>query len=93
MCSTCRLGGSKVVRLRLQRETLRQCVCGFRQNVSPLASQTPTSSTIASRHASLSEDEKRVHRQALAGMLWSKQYYYFDLDRWLTEHDSHPLDG
>ena len=34
-----------------------------------------------------------MHRQALAGMLWTKQYYYFDLDRWLTEHDSHPLVG
>ena len=43
--------------------------------------------------ASLSEDERRVHRQALAGMLWSKQYYYFDLDRWLEEHGSHPLKG
>ncbi|HEY3704677.1 MAG TPA: glucosidase [Terracidiphilus sp.] len=41
----------------------------------------------------LSADEKRVHRQALAGMLWSKQYYYFDLDRWLTEHHAHPLMG
>jgi hypothetical protein len=40
---------------------------------------------------SLNEDERRVHRQALAGMLWSKQYYYFDLDRWLTEHGAHPL--
>ena len=40
---------------------------------------------------SLNEDERRVHRQALAGMLWSKQYYYFDLDRWLQEHKSHPL--
>ena len=40
---------------------------------------------------SLSEDERRVHRQALAGMLWSKQYYYFDLDRWLDEHQAHPL--
>ena len=26
-------------------------------------------------------------------MLWSKQYYYFDLDRWLDEHGSHPLKG
>ncbi|UWZ86070.1 MGH1-like glycoside hydrolase domain-containing protein [Occallatibacter riparius] len=43
--------------------------------------------------ANLSEDEKRVHRQALAGMLWSKQYYYFDLDRWLIEHRAHPLIG
>jgi len=40
---------------------------------------------------SLSDDERLVHRQALAGMLWSKQYYYFDLDRWLDEHDAHPL--
>jgi hypothetical protein len=40
---------------------------------------------------SLTEDQHRVHRQALAGMLWSKQYYYFDLERWLTEHKGHPL--
>ena len=39
----------------------------------------------------LDEDERRVHRQALAGMLWSKQYYYFDVDRWLKEKHSHPL--
>ena len=24
-------------------------------------------------------------------MLWGKQYYYFDLERWLREHKSHPL--
>ncbi len=40
---------------------------------------------------SLGEDERRVHRQALAGMLWSKQFYYFDLEQWLSEHKSHPL--
>jgi len=40
---------------------------------------------------SLTEDQRRVHRQALAGLLWSKQYYYFDLARWLREHNSHPL--
>jgi hypothetical protein len=39
----------------------------------------------------LSEDERNVMRQALSGMLWTKQYYYFDLDRWLSEHDAHPL--
>jgi hypothetical protein len=41
--------------------------------------------------ASLTDDERRVHRQALAGMLWGKQFYYFDLDKWLREHDSGPL--
>jgi hypothetical protein len=42
---------------------------------------------------SLTEDERRVHRQALSGMLWTKQYYYFDVDRWLKEHDAHPITG
>jgi len=42
---------------------------------------------------SLNEDQRRVHRQALAGMLWSKQFYYFDLEKWLTEHKSNPLLG
>lgn len=32
-----------------------------------------------------------VMRQALAGMLWSKQHYHFDLDRWLRDRDAHPL--
>jgi hypothetical protein len=41
----------------------------------------------------LTEDERRVHRQALAGMLWFKQFYYFDLDKWLLEHDAHPVLG
>ena len=36
-------------------------------------------------------DQVAVMRQALAGMLWSKQHYFFDLDRWLEEHDVHPL--
>ena len=35
-------------------------------------------------------DSGRVLRQAMAGMLWSKQYYFFDLDRWLEEHEGHP---
>ena len=38
--------------------------------------------------ASVAEDQARVMRQALAGMLWSKQYYFFDVDKWLEEHGS-----
>ena len=30
-------------------------------------------------------------RQALAGMLWSKQFYYYDVDRWLEEHGAEPF--
>ena len=42
---------------------------------------------------SASEDEARIMRQALAGMLWSKQYYYFNLDDWLSEHHANFLRG
>jgi hypothetical protein len=41
----------------------------------------------------LSEDEARVMRQALAGMLWSKQYFYYDLAEWLREHGDKPEEG
>jgi hypothetical protein len=41
----------------------------------------------------LNEDQRNVMRQALAGMLWSKQYYFFDLDVWLEEHGANPLLG
>jgi hypothetical protein len=32
-------------------------------------------------------------RQALAGMLWSKQYFYYDVDKWLEEHHVTPWAG
>lgn len=35
------------------------------------------------RNPRLNEDERRVQRQALAGMLWSKQLYYYDVEQWL----------
>jgi hypothetical protein len=40
---------------------------------------------------SVSPDAASVMRQAVAGMLWSKQYYYWDGDAWLDEHFAHPL--
>ena len=40
---------------------------------------------------SLTDDAKAVMRQALAGMLWSKQCYFFDVDLWLRERGLHPL--
>jgi hypothetical protein len=40
---------------------------------------------------SISPDAANVMRQAIAGMLWSKQFYFFDGDNWLDEHHSNPL--
>jgi hypothetical protein len=41
--------------------------------------------------SSVNEDAATVMRQALAGMLWSKQFFFFDGDNWLDEHNSNPL--
>ena len=38
-----------------------------------------------------SPDAANVMRQALAGMLWSKQFFFFDGNNWLDEHHSNPL--
>jgi hypothetical protein len=40
--------------------------------------------------AGASEDEARVLRQALAGMLWSKQFFHFDVSRWLEGDPAGP---
>ncbi len=40
---------------------------------------------------SLDADQANVMRQALAGMLWSKQFYYYDVDRWLEERGCDPF--
>jgi hypothetical protein len=85
-------GGSKVVRLRLSAKGSSDGFASFDQIfTSRVADANEFYERITPNN--LSEDERRVHRQALAGMLWSKQFYYFDVDRWLTEHESHPLTG
>jgi hypothetical protein len=41
--------------------------------------------------ASLDADAALVMRQALAGMLWSKQFYHYDVDKWLEERGADPF--
>ena len=31
----------------------------------------------------MNDDMANIQRQAFAGLLWSKQYYHFDVERWL----------
>jgi Mannosylglycerate hydrolase MGH1-like glycoside hydrolase domain len=83
-------GGSKTVRLRLAAAKAADAFGGFESTFKSRIADADEFYERISPH-SLNEDERRVHRQALAGMLWSKQYYYFDLDQWLVEHRSHPL--
>jgi len=38
----------------------------------------------------LSDDEHRVQRQAFAGLLWTKQFYHYDVDTWLAGDATQP---
>ncbi|MDE4915225.1 glucosidase [Methylobacterium sp. 092160098-2] len=42
------------------------------------------------QHGMDSHDARLVQRQALAGMLWSKQFYHFDVRRWLMGDPTQP---
>jgi mannosylglycerate hydrolase MGH1-like protein len=85
-------GGTAVLRLRLTDTASRpggDPFAGFEKTFEARRGEadefyrsiTPTTTT---------EDEARVMRQALAGMLWTKQYYFFDADKWLQEHGVDP---
>jgi hypothetical protein len=83
-------GGSQTVRLRLAAAPAMAPFDSFeRVFQSRIADADEFYQRITPE--AFSDDERRVHRQALAGMLWGKQFYYFDLERWLVEHKSHPM--
>jgi hypothetical protein len=44
----------------------------------------------AAQPPGLSADERLVQRQALAGLLWSKQFYHYDVYRWLVGDPAEP---
>jgi Glycosyl hydrolase family 63 C-terminal domain len=38
----------------------------------------------------LSQEDRRIQRQAYAGMLWSKQFYYYDVEQWMKGEPNKP---
>jgi len=90
---TVKPGGTEVIRLRLSP-------------LAPTASANPFNDfedVLAIRHKEaddfyavvipkvLNVDQTNVMRQALAGMLWTKQFYHYDVDKWLEERGSDPF--
>jgi hypothetical protein len=41
-------------------------------------------------HADLTDDERRVQRQAFGGLLWNKQFYHYSIDLWLEGDPASP---
>jgi hypothetical protein len=87
-------GQREVIRLRLTKNSPVQKVEVFGKQFDEIfASRSRETDEFykAVTPSSLSTDEAMVMRQALSGMLWSKQFFFFDGDNWLDEHNSNPL--
>ena len=87
-------GQTAVIRLRLSRSTPGQQSQPFGAAFDDVfASRLREADDFykAVTPPSVSGDAANVMRQALAGMLWSKQFFFFDGDNWLDEHHSNPL--
>src|SRR5688572_29158027 len=83
-------GGTTVVRLRLSDAALDAPLTAIDRTVRErLADADEFYASIHPKGAT--EDEKRVQRQAFAGLMWSKQNYIFDVAQWLEgDHKSAP---
>ncbi|WP_028296281.1 MGH1-like glycoside hydrolase domain-containing protein [Olivibacter sitiensis] len=83
-------GSSCAIRLRLCRDTQKTPFKDFDTSFQECLRHTDE--FYAPLQASIhSEDEKRIHRQALAGLLWNKQFYYYNVYRWLDGDPGRPL--
>ncbi len=82
-------GASATLRLRLGRGTQSMPFDDF--DAIFAARQTEADAFFAElQPPGLTDDARRVQRQALAGMLWSKQLYYYDVQQWLKGDPAGP---
>ena len=84
-------GGVRVVQLRLCRADAPAISSGEADRVFAARIADADEFYASITPSTTSPDDAMVLRQALAGMLWGKQLYSFDLDRWLEEHHVQPL--
>jgi hypothetical protein len=83
-------GETQVIRLRLSNAASRDPFGQFDQIVEQRRREADAFYQ-AITPARVGEDAANVMRQALAGMLWSKQYFFLDADKWLEEHGADPM--
>ncbi|HEX6477258.1 MAG TPA: hypothetical protein VF043_00330 [Ktedonobacteraceae bacterium] len=88
-------GASVTLRLRLTRVTnphIDTAVSPFSDfdEIFNIRRQEADEFYAALQPMGLDEDQRRVQRQALAGMLWSKQFYHYIVDLWLKGDPAQP---
>jgi Mannosylglycerate hydrolase MGH1-like glycoside hydrolase domain len=92
--ATIKAGGSAVIRLRLSNGHADEKSKPFGKAFDAVFADRLREADEFYRSVtppSASADAANVMRQAIAGMLWSKQFFFFDGDNWLDEHRSNPL--
>jgi hypothetical protein len=88
--------GRKTIRLRLRSQAARSMVMGedaFGTSFSAAFSVRCGEADAfydARIPRALASEERRVARQAYAGLLWSKQFYYYAVDEWLQGDPAQP---
>lgn len=85
-------GESRQIRLRLRRNTLSRLVEDFKDFDSSFELCLAEADGFYNhlQQDLHDEDARNVQRQALAGMIWSKQFYHFDVARWQKGDCGHP---
>jgi hypothetical protein len=87
--STIPAGGKLELRLRLARRTVRTPFKDFESALDERRREADAYYADLQKDMS-SADERVVQRQAFAGLIWSKQFYYLDIPRWLKGDPAQP---
>ncbi len=82
-------GGSTTVRIRLRPDPTQRAFDYFDDVMASRRADADEFYSAVQRGMP-DEDARRVQRQAFAGMLWCKQFYMFDVRRWLDGDPSQP---
>jgi hypothetical protein len=80
-------GESKTIYLRLSNKQLDNAFYDGFENTFSTRKAEADAFYKAILPANTSAEMNNIQRQALAGLLWSKQYYHYDVERWLTTSD------
>ena len=86
------VGAKQSITLRLR--LTNDASCGFADFDKIFASRAllkPVSFTRISCQNETDADKIMIQRQALAGMLWSKQFYYYNVHQWLNGDPAQPV--
>ncbi|MBS0653681.1 MAG: glucosidase, partial [Verrucomicrobia bacterium] len=83
-------GGSIEIRLRLCKDEISS---PFKDFGSVFKKRTKEADEFYReiQHPDLSDELKMIQRRAFAGLMWSKQFYYFDVEQWLNGDPGAPI--